>query len=197
MELFARPLEVLIKEFMKMPSVGLKSAQRMAFYFLSRPFSEIDKLCGALKDLDKIKKCNICFNFSENDICPICNDVSRDKNIICVVSDFRDLAAIERSGNYKGVYHVLGGLISPMDGVGPNELEIDSLIKRALNAQEIILATNPTVNGETTALYILRQIRILSEVKISRIAYGIPVGANLEYADEITISKAMEGRKLI
>ena len=197
MSSFARPLEVLIKEFMKMPSVGPKSAQRMAFYFLNRPLSEIDKLCAALKDLNKIKTCEICFNFSEENICPICKDISRDKTLICAVSDFRDLAAIEKTGNYKGVYHVLGGLISPMDGIGPNELKIDSLIKKALNAQEIILATNPTVNGETTALYILRQIRVLSDVKISRIAYGIPVGANLEYADGVTISRAIEGRRLI
>ena len=197
MDSFTRPLEVLIKEFMKMPSVGPKSAQRMAFHFLNRPFSEIEKMCNALRDLTKIKPCNICFNYTENELCNICSDKKRDSGVICVVSDFRDLAAIEKSGNYRGVYHVLGGLISPMDGIGPDNINIPSLLKKALTAEEIILAVNPTVNGETTALYILRQIRELSDVKISRIAYGIPIGSNLEYTDGITISRAIEGRRLI
>ncbi len=197
MDVFAKPLEALIREFMKMPSVGPKSAQRMAFYFMNQPFSEIEKMCRALKDLENIRSCSLCFNFSEDNLCPVCSDPSRDSGLICVVSDFRDLAAIERSGNYKGVYHVLGGLISPMDGIGPEELTIRPLLDRAAKASEIILATNPTVNGETTALFILRQLRMNSEVKVTRIAYGIPVGANLEYADGITISRAIEGRRNI
>lgn len=197
MDLFTRPLEVLIKEFMKMPSVGPKSAQRMAFHFLNRPFSEIEKLCTALKDLVKIKPCKICFNYTEEELCPVCSDKSRNSSIVCVVSDFRDLAAIEKSGNYNGVYHVLGGLISPMDGIGPEDLNIISLLEKIGAAEEIILAVNPTVNGETTSLYILRKIREISDIKVSRIAYGVPVGSNLEYTDGITISRAIEGRRFI
>lgn len=195
MDSYAKPLENLIKEFMKLPSVGPKSAQRMAFHFIRKPYTDIERFSNTLLALKDIRECSICCNYSQYEICPICSNQQRDHDLVCVVADFRDLAAIENSGGYTGTYHVLGGLISPMDGISPEDLSINKLLNRISSVKEVILATNPTVPGETTALYILRQIRAFSDVKISRIAYGLPVGANLEYADGITILRAIEGRK--
>ncbi len=197
MDSFARPLEIIIKEFMKLPSVGPKSARRMAFHFACLPHSELEAIAGAVLALKNIKECPVCHNYSEESLCRICSDASRDSGTICVISDFRDLHAVESAGNYKGVYHILGGLISPYEGIGPDELNIADLIVRAADASEVIIATNPDVNGETTALYILREIRKISQVTVSRIAYGVPAGSHLEYADGVTISKAIEGRKRI
>ena len=188
----AEPLEDLIIELMKLPSVGPKSAQRLAFHFANTDKKDIDKLCHALIGIkEKLFKCSICGNFSESKICKICSDKSRINDIICVVGDFRDLIAI-------GKYHILGGVISPSDGIGPENLNIKSLEDRIENekVQELIIATNPNVNGETTALY-LAKIMSKYKIKMTRIAYGLPVGYNLEYADDITISRAIIGRREI
>lgn len=195
---FAKPVENLIRELMKLPSVGPKSAQRLAFHFIERDKTEIETLCRALRDVKyKLRVCSVCGNLSEEEVCPVCRDSSRDRSMICVVSDVGDLTAIEKAGTYKGLYHVLGGLISPIDGIGPEDLNIDSLKNRVLaGTSELIIATNPTVNGETTALYIARAFSG-SGVKITRIAYGLPVGYSLEYADEITLSRAIAGRREI
>ena len=195
----AEPLEDLIIELMKLPSVGPKSAQRLAFHFANTDKKDIDKLCQALIGIkEKLFKCSICGNFSESKICNICADKSRTNDIICVVGDFRDLIAIEKSHAYKGKYHILGGLISPSDGIGPENLNIKSLEDRVENGEvkELIIATNPNVNGETTALYLAKNISKYG-IKITRIAYGLPVGYNLEYADDITISRAIIGRREI
>ena len=198
-EKIAEPLEDLIIELMKLPSVGPKSAQRLAFHFANTDKKDIDKLCHALIGIkEKLFKCSICGNFSESKICKICSDKSRINDIICVVGDFRDLIAIEKSHAYKGKYHILGGLISPSDGIGPENLNIKSLEdrKKKKKVQELIIATNPNVNGETTALY-LAKIMSKYKIKMTRIAYGLPVGYNLEYADDITISRAIIGRREI
>ncbi len=198
-EKIAEPLEDLIIELMKLPSIGPKSAQRLAFHFANTDKKDIDKLCHALIGIkEKLFKCSICGNFSESKICKICSDKSRINDIICVVGDFRDLIAIEKSHAYKGKYHILGGLISPSDGIGPENLNINSLEDRIKNGQikELIIATNPNVNGETTALY-LAKIMSKYKIKMTRIAYGLPVGYNLEYADDITISRAIIGRREI
>ena len=184
---------------MKLPSVGPKSAQRLAFHFANTDKKDIDKLCKALIGIkEKLFKCSICGNFSESKICNICSDQARKNDTICIVGDFRDLLAIEKSRAYKGKYHVLGGLISPSDGIGPENLNIKSLENRLENDEikELIIATNPNVNGETTALYIAKMFSNY-DVKITRIAYGLPVGYNLEYADDITISRAIIGRREI
>lgn len=193
----ARPVENLISEFMKLPSVGQKSAQRLAYHFIGRSRDEIERLCRALIEVkDRICECRECGNLSEKPVCPICSNPSRDRNSICAVADFRDVAAIEKTGAYRGLYFVLGGLISPMEGVGPANLRF-GLLKEKIDkgfSGEVIIATNPTVNGETTALYIVRLLAGTG-VKVSRLAYGLPVGASLEYADEITLSRAIAGRK--
>lgn len=197
MEVFAKSLEKLIREFTKMPSVGPKSAQRLAFHFVRQSREEAENLCRALMEMkDKIKECSRCHNLAEEELCLICASPSRKPETLCVVSDFRDLAAIERTGRYRGVYHVLGGLISPMDGIGPEDLHIASIAGRIEKEgiEEVIFATSPTINGETTALYIMRLIQGL-DVRMTRIAYGIPVGGNLEYADDMTLSRAIEGRQ--
>ncbi len=196
---FTRPLARLIEEFQKFPGVGPKSAQRMAFFVLGLPDEEARTLAESIVEAkEKVKHCSICFHWSAQDPCELCSDERRDKSVICVVSEARDVIALERSRDYKGLYHVLTGLISPMDGKGPADLSIRELIIRLQESSvnEVILAINPTVEGDATVLY-LTQLLKPAGIKISRIAFGLPMGADLEYADDVTLAKAMEGRREI
>ncbi|MFC1517280.1 recombination mediator RecR [Candidatus Margulisiibacteriota bacterium] len=186
----------LINEFQKMPSIGPKSAQRLAFYILALADGEVTALTSAITNAKaKIKHCSICHNITVQDPCVICNDQARDHQQICVVSEPRDIIAIEKTREFKGVYHVLGGLISPLEGITPETLRIKELLKRIEKEQmkELILAINPTVEGEATAIYLSKLIKPLG-VKMTRIAYGLPVGSNIDYADEVTLTKSYEGR---
>jgi recombination protein RecR len=193
---YAESFQKLIEELKKMPGVGPKSAQRLAFYVLSLPNSEVKSLIQSLIEVkEKIKYCSICYNLTDVDPCKICSDSSRDPHLLCVVADPKDLIAVERSGSFKGLYHVLGGLISPLDGMGPDSLRIKELLGRLRNGvKEVILATNPTTEGEATSMYLSNLVKPLG-VKITRIAYGLPVGADMDYADEVTLTKAFEGRR--
>ena len=191
-----RPLTRLIEPFEQLPGIGKKSAQRLAFYILSRTDEEIADFADSLVDAkQKIRYCNCCKNITDSDVCDICADNGRDASTICVVENARDVLAIERTGEYRGKYHVLHGLISPMDGIGPDSLYIKELLLRTGGAdvKEVIMATNPTVEGEATALYISKLLKPLG-IKVTRLAYGIPVGGHLEYADEVTLFRAIEGR---
>ncbi len=192
-------LDRLIDEFRKMPSIGNKSAERLAFYVLGLEENEVENLTQAISDAhSKIHQCNICRNLTEDEVCPICKSGKRDESVICVVEDPRDVIAFERTHEYMGLYHVLHGVISPINGVGPDELTIKELLARLNDntVKEVIMATNPTVEGEATAMYISRLLKPLG-IQVSRLAYGIPVGADLEYADEVTLSRALEGRRII
>ncbi|MBQ5994888.1 MAG: recombination protein RecR [Clostridia bacterium] len=192
-------LDRLIDEFRKMPSIGSKSAERLAYYILGLEDTEIQSLTSAISDAhSNIHQCSVCRNLTETDVCPICQSDKRDRSTICVVEDARDVAAIERTHEYKGLYHVLHGVISPMNGIGPDELTIKELLARLSDntVSEVIMATNPTVEGEATAMYISRLLKPF-EINVTRLAYGIPVGADLEYADEVTLSRALEGRRTI
>lgn len=194
---FTRPLAKLIDEFQKFPGVGPKSAQRMAFHVLDMKELEVKELAATIVEArEKVRHCTQCFNLSENDPCEICSNTRRDPHTICVVADPRDLIALERTQEYKGLYHVLNGLISPLDGIGPEQLTIRELINRVGSGDmtEVILAINPTVEGDTTVLYLTQLIKPLN-VKVTRIAFGLPVGSDLEYADDMTLSKALEGRR--
>lgn len=196
---FTRPLARLIEEFQKFPGVGPKSAQRMALFVLELSDEDARSFAEAVIDAkDKVKHCSVCFHLSAQDPCEICKDERRDRSTICVVADPRDVIALERTREYKGTYHVLTGLISPMDGRGPDKLSIRELIQRLQGGtvSEVILAINPTVEGDATVLY-LTQLLKPSGVRVSRIAFGLPMGSDLEYADDITLSKAMEGRREI
>ena len=196
MSQYAKPLQNLIRELSKLPGIGGKTAQRLAFHILSMDDREAASLAGAITQAKtEMKYCSVCGNLTDKDPCAICTDPSRDKSTICVVEQARDVAAMERMKEYKGLYHVLHGAISPMDGVGPEDIKLRELIVRLQqnDVQEVILATNPTIEGEATAMYTARLIKPAG-IKVSRIAHGIPVGGDLEYADEITLSKAMEGR---
>lgn len=189
-------LDRLVDEFRKMPSIGSKSAERLAFYVLGLDEKEVEGLTQAISDAhDKIQQCSICKNLTEDEVCPICKNDKREHGTICVVEDPRDVIAIERTHEYRGLYHVLHGVISPINGVGPDDLTIKELLSRLNDntVNEVIMATNPTVEGEATAMYVSRLLKPLG-VKVSRLAYGIPVGADLEYADEVTLSRALEGR---
>lgn len=192
------PLERLIEQFEKLPGIGKKTAQRLAFFMLNLPQGEAEQFADAIVDARrKIHCCSICQNLTDGEICHICAGAHRDKTTICVVEDPRDVAAFERTREYNGLYHVLHGVISPMDGVGPEQLRIKELLARiGGEVTEVIMATNPTVEGEATAMYISRLLKPL-EVKVTRLAYGIPVGGDLEYADEVTLSRALEGRNLL
>ena len=195
--IYPKSIAALIEHFQKFPSVGPKSAQRMAFYLLRMPVSEVEKFARAMIDAKlNTKTCEICFNISSESPCEICTSPSRDKGIICVVADTKDLIAIEKTNEYKGLYHVLQGLISPMDGIGADDIRIKELLNRLTDdkVREIILALPPSVEGEATSLYLTKLIKPFG-IKISRIAFGLPVGADLEYADEITLAKAIEGRR--
>ena len=196
MEQYTAPITKLIEEFAKLPGIGRKTAQRLAFYVIDMKGNEVVDLAKAILNAKKLTKhCKACGNLTEGDLCSICGSIKRDISTICVVEDVRDIAAMERTKEYKGVYHVLHGTISPLDGIGPDEINIKNLISR-LNEDvtEVILATNPTIEGEATAVYISRLIRPLG-IKVTRIAHGIPVGGDIEYADELTLMRAMEGRR--
>ena len=192
-------LEKLIEEFRKMPSVGVKSAERMAYYILGLDDSETKNLVDAINNAHtNIHTCNICCNLTEGDKCGICSNPKRDNSVICVVENPRDVTAFERTHEYKGTYHVLHGVISPMNGIGPDNIRIKELISRMADdsVNEVIMATNPTAEGEATAMYIARLLKPMG-IKVSRLAYGIPVGSDLEYADEVTLSRAIQGRNLL
>lgn len=193
------PLQNLIDQFERMPGIGHKTALRLAFYILSLDESEARAFAQSITDAQtKIKQCSICCNLADDELCPICKSTTRDKSVICVVEDPRDVAAIERTHEYNGTYHVLHGAISPMDNIGPDQIRIKELIARLSDdtVEEVIMATNPTVEGEATAMYISRLLKPMG-ITVSRLAYGVPVGADLEYADEVTLSRALEGRSLI
>ena len=195
----ALPLVKLIEEFAKLPGVGRKTAQRFAFHILNLPEEKARDFSQAILDArTKIKKCPVCGNLTDGELCPICSAKGREAGLICVVEDPRDVLAFERTKEYNGVYHVLHGLISPMDGVGPEQINVKSLLERVAKGQvgEVIMATNPTVEGEATAMYIARLLKPLG-VKVTRLAYGIPVGSHLEYADDATLVRALEGRREI
>ena len=197
MSYYSPSIEKLIESFERLPSIGHKTAQRLAFYMLDLSEEEtkefIDSIVNAKQNL---KFCSKCFNLSDTDPCNICSNPKRDESIICVVEDVRDVIAMERTHEYSGVYHVLHGSISPMNGIGPDDIKIKELLARLMEGQvkELILATNPRVEGEATAMYLSKLIKPLG-VKVTRIAHGIPVGGDLEYTDEVTLSKALEGRR--
>lgn len=197
MKYFAAPLEKLIEQFQRLPGVGHKSAQRMAFYVLSMTDEHASELAQSILDAKRaIRTCSVCQNLTEGEICPICTDKARDSSVICVVSDPKDLLAIERTREYYGLYHVLHGVISPLSGVGPEDIRAKELLRRVADTEvhEIIMATNPDTEGETTAMYLTRLLRPFG-VRITRLAYGIPAGGHLEYSDEITLTRALEGRR--
>lgn len=189
-------VERLINQFSRLPGIGRKSAGRLAFHILKMTREEAGELSEAITEVkERVGFCQTCFNISESDPCHICTDNERQQNIICVVEDAMDLAALEKSDNFNGLYHVLGGRISPLDGIGPDDLKIKELLGRLENGiSEVVIATNPNVEGEATALYIAKLIAPLG-IKITRIARGIPVGGDLEYADGMTLSRALDGRQ--
>ena len=197
MSYYSPSIEKLIESFEKLPSIGHKTAVRLAFHMLDLNEEDtkefIDSIVNAKKNL---KFCSTCFNISDTDPCPICSSPKRDSSVICVVEDVRDILAMERTHEFKGVYHVLHGTISPMNGIGPEDIKIKELLNRigSGDIKEIIIATNPRVEGEATAIYLSKIIKPLG-IKVTRIAHGIPVGGDLEYTDEITLSKALEGRR--
>lgn len=194
---FAPPLENLIKELSKLPGIGGKTAQRLAFHILSLPEQQAEALAGAItRAKTTMKYCSVCGNLTDQDPCSICSDEKRDKTTICVVENARDVAAMERMRDYSGLYHVLHGAISPVEGIGPEDINLKQLVIRLQNSevQEVILATNPTIEGEATAMFAARLIKP-SGIKVTRIAHGVPVGGDLEYTDEVTLSRAMDGRQ--
>ncbi len=193
------PLARLIEQFERMPGIGKKSAQRIAFHVLAMSDNEAKNFAQAVIDAhEKIHRCSVCGDLTDAEKCPICENVTRDKSIVCVVENPADVLAFERAREYKGTYHVLHGAISPINGIGPEELNVKSLIARAASGEvkEVIMATDPTVEGEATAMYLSKLIKPLG-VTVSRLAYGVPVGGDLEYADEITLQRAIEGRQIL
>ena len=195
----ALPLELLAEEFAKLPGIGLKSAQRLAYSIISRPEEDVERFANALLSAKRdIHYCPCCQNLTEMELCSVCADEERDHSLICVVESPKDVTALERTGEYTGVYHVLHGLISPIDGVSPDDLKIKELLARISKGgvSEIIMATNPTVEGDATAIYISKLLKPLG-VKVTRLAFGLPIGGQLEYADEITLYKALENRNEI
>lgn len=189
-------LEKLIEQFQKIPSIGRKTAQRMAFHVLDLTDEQANEFADAIIDAHtKIHHCTLCHNLTENELCPVCASANRDHSTVCVMEEPRDVLAMERTREFKGVYHVLHGAISPMNGIGPEQLTIKSLVERAASGEitEVIMATNPTIEGDTTAMYISKLIKPFG-VKVTRLAYGIPVGADIEYADDVTLMRALSGR---
>lgn len=197
MALYIKSVENLINEFRKLPGIGPKSAKRIVFYLLKLSKDDVSKLSQALIEMkEKVKICKYCYNLTEEDICSICRDHSRDRRKICIVEEVSDLIIIEKTGEYKGLYHILGGLLSPIENIGPREIRIPGLLERikADNTEEVIMALNPTVEGESTAMYLKKILSPLS-VRVTRLASGLPVGGDLEYADEITIGRAITDRR--
>lgn len=194
---YPEPISRLIEQFMKLPSIGPKTATRLAFHVLQMEEQSVKDFAVALADVkSKLTECTVCCNITDQSPCRICADNARDDSIVCVVQEAKDVAAMERTHEFQGKYHVLHGAISPMEGIGPNEIRIRELVQRIADAdvQEVILATNPNVEGEATAMYISRLLKPFS-ISISRLAHGLPVGGDLEYADEVTLAKALEGRR--
>ena len=194
---FADPIERLIERLRKLPGIGEKTATRLAFYILNSSKKEASELAGSIIDVkEKISFCSMCFNFSDIDPCKICGDERRGDKTICVVEDSADFLAIEKTGKYRGKYHLLQGVLSPLDGISPQEIRVKELIQRLRlkNVQEVILAMNPSVEGEITAVYLTKLIKPM-EIKVTRIAYGIPMGGDIEYTDRDTLSRALEGRR--
>ncbi len=198
MSYYSPSIEKLIEGFERLPSIGHKTAVRLAFYILNAGEEEVTEFINSITNAKaNLKYCSSCFNISDTDPCPICESPKRDHNLICVVEDVKDVIAMERTHEFKGVYHVLHGSISPMNGVGPDDIKIKELLSRINEnpeIKEIIIATNPRVEGEATAMYISKILKTLGNIKVTRIAHGIPVGGDLEYTDEVTLAKALEGR---
>lgn len=196
MDYYVSPLQNLIDEFRRLPGIGNKTAQRLAYYVLNLPKEKAERFANAILEAkDKITYCKVCQNLSDKDECSICSNPSRDHSVICVTESPKDVMQMERTNEFKGVYHVLHGAISPMDNVGPDDIRIKELMTRIAqgNVKEVIMATNPNLEGETTAMYISKLIKPFG-VKVTRIAHGVPVGGELEYADEVTLSKALQWR---
>ena len=190
------PLVRLVEELQRLPGIGAKGAQRLAFHLLRQPRSEVDALLDAVRDVkEQVTYCSVCSNITDTDPCFYCTDPSRERHVICVVEDPHNVAAVEKTKDFRGIYHVLMGALSPLQGIGPDELKIKSLLERVAgdDVAEVILATNPNVEGEATALYLAKLLKPLG-IKVTRIAMGLPVGSDLEYADEVTLHKAMVGR---
>ena len=196
MAFFPAALDNLIDRFAALPGIGRKSAQRLAFYVLSLPDSEANAFAEAITAAKRdVRQCRICRNYTDREVCPICASDRRDRSLICVVSDPKDVLSIERAREYNGLYHVLHGVISPMNHIGPDDIGVKELLMSAAEdeVQEVIMATNPDTEGEATAMYISRLLKPF-EIKVTRLAYGIPVGSNLEFADDATLTRALEGR---
>ena len=199
MEHFPPALEKLVEQFARLPGIGKKTAQRLAFFVLSLPEHEVETFARAvLHAKESIALCPVCQNLTERELCQLCDDPSRDRGLICVVAEPRDVIAMERSREFLGVYHVLHGVISPLNHVTQDDIKIKELLQRVASGgvREVIMATNPDTEGEATAMYISRLLRPM-EIKVTRLAYGVPVGSQLEYADEVTLSRALEGRQEI
>jgi len=194
---FARPIARLIDQLTRLPGVGPKTAQRLAFHILRMEQPEVDQLATAMVDARRrVRRCAVCGDLTDQDVCPVCTDPTRDHALICVVEDPRDVAAVERTRGYSGTYHVLHGALSPLDGIGPEQVGIPALLARIAegSVRELIIATNPDVEGDATALFLAEALRE-SPVTVTRLARGLPVGGDLEYADEVTLAKALEGRR--
>jgi len=190
-------LQELVDQFKKLPGIGAKNAQRLAFHVLRTPREEAERLCAAIRDVkDRVAYCTTCNNITDVDPCAMCDDPARDHRVICVVEEPQNVHVVDRTGGFKGVYHVLMGAISPLQGVGPDDLKIKGLLARigVDGVDEVILATNPTVEGEATAIYLARLLKPMG-IRVTRIAMGIPVGSDLDYADDLTMGKSMEGRR--
>lgn len=191
----SQPLLIAAEQFAKLPGIGIKTAQRLAYFLLNQPTEDVEEFANALILARKqVKTCSVCQNFTDTDLCDICDDERRNKTVICVVEAPKDVSALERAGGFNGVYHVLHGLLSPMDNIGPQDIRITELMRRLSgDVSEVIMATNPTVEGEATASYISRMIKPLG-IKVTRLAYGLPAGSALEYADDVTLQRALENR---
>ena len=188
------PLALAAEQFAKLPGIGIKTAQRLAYYMLNLPVGEVEEFAeNIVKARRSVQLCKCCQNFTEREICELCDDDNRDRSVVCVVESPKDVSAFERAGGYDGLYHVLHGLLSPMDGIGAEDLKIKELIARLGDVKEVIMATNPTVEGEATAMYIGRLIKPMG-IKVTRLAYGLPAGSALEFADDVTLVKALENR---
>jgi recombination protein RecR len=196
---YTPPVQALIDELGRLPGIGPKSAQRIAFHLLKAPAEDASRLAHAIADAKaRVRFCERCFNVSEGTLCPICDDDSRDAEVLCVVEESRDIVAIEKTGEYRGRYHVLLGAMSPLEGIGPEQLKVRELVNRLEpeGVQEVILCTNPNIEGDVTAMYLARLLKPLP-VRVTRIASGLPVGGDLEYADEVTLGRALEGRRVV